>query len=254
MSVALFILLPILLSGYIFASNANVFSYNIMRLEGYHLYFKSATYGTYFVFLSSVIVIVFHYQLTGSFLEPYISSIKDELNSTFSVTETPIFELILVSFISIVLSIKLVSICNFIFDEKFSHFLNIKNDDFELLLLRAMEKEDLVQVTMENGKVYVGFVIRGFKPKEERKHLRILPIYSGYRDDVGKVHHTTGYEIVTNALTNDVGDEDQRKEILIDFELILPVSEIKSAHIFRSDAWDAFTALEKKIQKSKAHS
>lgn len=40
---------------------------------------------------------------------------------------------------------------------------------------------------MENKKVYAGFVVREFRPTEERKHLRILPVISGktYRD----THH-----------------------------------------------------------------
>src|SRR5690606_29379305 len=45
----------------------------------------------------------------------------------------------------------------------------IMNNDFELLMLRSVQRDRPVMFTMEDGKVYVGWVIRAPNPVESRK-------------------------------------------------------------------------------------
>jgi len=248
LSVALLVLLPILLSGYIFSTVAHLFSYRIMRLDGYHLYFRAATYGSFFVSCSLALFIALHYLFLNTWLGDLVEGIKHEFNASLKISDSQIFELLLISVGSVLLSSIFARLCNAVFPYEFSHWFNIQNDDFELLLYRAITNNDLIQVTMENKKVYVGFVVRGFRPTEERKHLRILPVISGYRGAKGKVHHTTQYEDIYENIS-----ENKTQEELIalgaDFEIILPVADIKSAHIYIPDVFKQFSRAEKKIKQ-----
>lgn len=248
MSVALLVLLPILLSGYIFSTVAHLFSYRIMRLDGYHLYFRAATYGSFFVFLSLIAFVVLHYLLPGTWLGDVTLKLKDEFNGSLKINGSPIFELLIISAGSVFISSAVARLCNAVFPYEFSHWFNIQNDDFELLLYRAITNDDLIQVTMENKKVYVGFVVRGFRPTEERKHLRILPVISGYRGAKGKVHHTTQYEDIYDNISENKTQE-ELIAIAADFEIILPVADIKSAHIYIPDVFKEFSRAEKKIKQ-----
>src|SRR5215213_7184076 len=49
------------------------------------------------------------------------------------------------------------------------------NDYLEELLTDALEDTRQVSVTLSNGKVYVGFVVRTFDPAYDRKYIVILP-------------------------------------------------------------------------------
>lgn len=248
MSVALLILLPILLSGYLFAIKTEVISYGISRLEGYHLYFASAIYGVYIVLLSVLIVLL----LNDTVIWTWLSPLKSKFEALFSIKQdVALFEVVVVAVQSMILASIVARIVNYAIDEQLAWVVSIQNDDFELLLMRALVNDDLIQVTMENGKVYVGFVIRGFQAKEERKYLRILPIYSGHRGESGKVKHTTPYGVVIENMTENIGDEQARLKLVTDFELVLPVSDIKSAHIFNNEAWDEFN-MQKPSRKSKS--
>lgn len=111
------------------------------------------------------------------------------------------------------------------------------NSDLDILLLRAMETNMPISVTLGHGKVYVGYVTGSIEPGEKREMLRILPLVSGYRDgDAMKLKFTTWYVSVYQQF-NDQKLSHLRPEL---FEIVLPLSEVKSVNLFDIHAYNAF--------------
>jgi hypothetical protein len=208
-----------------------------MRLDGYHLYFRAAKYGSLFVFLAGVSFVML-YAISGDALLALASKIKLTFNKSLDVDNSSIFNILIVAMIGIIYSRLAAWFLNFLIPGEFSFYSAIKNDDLELLLYRALVNDDTIAISMENKKEYIGYVVRGFEPEEERKFLRILPMLSGFRDKAtGKITYTTPYEEVIKHMCRDDNKANMSSE---DFEMILPVLDIKSAHIFDIETYNAF--------------
>lgn len=224
-----------------------------MRVEGYHLYLQAAKYGTYLFILSFIIYAIIH-KLSCSWLLDIASSLKAYFNARIGKPNSPAFDMLIVSFLSIALSYSFSFLINRRWPQEQAFARAIENDDFELLLYRAMANDKLVSVTMTKGKVYVGWIVRTFDPCDERKYLRILPALSGYRANENlKVTFTTMYQTVIDSIINSSEDEDSQNTNLEeeDFELVLAASEIQSANIFDIDAYIKFQ--EQGQERKKKH-
>lgn len=111
------------------------------------------------------------------------------------------------------------------------------NSDLDIVLLRAMEENMPVSMTLGHGKVYIGYVTGSIEPGEKREMLRILPLVSGYRDgDAMKLKLTTWYVSIYEQF-NDKRLSHLRPEL---FEVVLPLSEVKSVNLFDIQAYNAF--------------
>lgn len=73
-------------------------------------------------------------------------------------------------------------------------------DEFEYFLLEGMKKRLAVQLTLENGKVYVIRVT--VVPKRTEDYLRGFPIYSGYRDDEQELIILNDYSYIEGSESN----------------------------------------------------
>ena len=105
----------------------------------------------------------------------------------------------------------------------------------EHLFWDATEPEDprLVQVTPDNGKVYVGWIERTApNPKAPDSFVRILPILSGYRDERQHFEVTTNYDTVYERMLDDGQLTDAEMEIVNAFRKVLPLSRIVSAGLY----------------------
>jgi hypothetical protein len=132
----------------------------------------------------------------------------------------------------------------------------IKNNDFERLVWRAFRKTVPISLSLASGKEYVGWVIRTINPKIERNEIRILPLFSGYRDPkTKKVNYITKYEDVyyemmehiekPNKSSNkdaksDKNDYDLSHLEIGDFEVIIPTREIIVSRLFDVNAYAHF--------------
>jgi hypothetical protein len=112
-------------------------------------------------------------------------------------------------------------------------------NETEALLLRAQDSNMPVIATLKTGKVYVGFAAKNINPEIERRHLRLLPVVSGYRAPADqKVTFTTLYEQVRD----EAKDPGSPFHSLLDrdFEIVVPLVEITSLGLFDFDAYEAF--------------
>ncbi|MEM8999516.1 MAG: hypothetical protein AAGB24_04565 [Bacteroidota bacterium] len=77
-----------------------------------------------------------------------------------------------------------------------SNSVYYNGDDFDKLFLESFKNGWAIAITLKNGKVYVGEVLKIPKPSESNQ-LRILPLMSGYRHkEYQTLHFTTFYSKV----------------------------------------------------------
>lgn len=114
-----------------------------------------------------------------------------------------------------------------------------RHDYLEILLFNAATQNRQVALTLERGKVYVGFVLSLFDPSYDRRFITILPTLSGYRDaQTHELKFTTNYTPVYQRMI-----EEQQSRIHTgndDFEVVLPVSKIVSAANFDPQVYRHF--------------
>lgn len=264
------------LSGYIFCTTWNETRYLLEREDSQKVYFRAAFWGVWLLLLSLAFITYFKYHLAGYFVwltEWYGSFPKDkddpvtEFNAGYWLVVTGLVlvlgtiggfflnwvvvlthpkELILV-FAKYLRkkdhSIK--SILSLINDLQshtkkatLSRAILWLNDDFELLLQRALSKSMPICITLKHEKVYVGYVAGTIDPGDKREMLRILPYMSGYRRPEDKrVKFTTFYDQIYTKLSS----EKSLKHLEIEnFEVAFPYSEILSLNIFDLNAYLAF--------------
>jgi len=97
------------------------------------------------------------------------------------------------------------------------------------MLMLAQENGAPVLLTLNTGKVYIGLVVTITDPAFDPAVMTILPMFSGYRDDLGRMALTTDYESVYASLTASTG---LAATNLTQFYLIIRADSIVSANQF----------------------
>lgn len=112
-------------------------------------------------------------------------------------------------------------------------------NELEDLLVRSLDRRAPVMLTLGSGKVYVGFVTRSLNPDVERRFVRLLPSLSGYRSkEDHQLSFTTFYDIVHEQAQNPASDLYGLSEQ--DFEIVIPMGEIKTLSLFDIRAFRVF--------------
>ena len=111
-------------------------------------------------------------------------------------------------------------------------YRDLQINSLERLLYRAATDTAVIQVTMTDGKIYVGFVAAvPPDPSAPDAYLQLLPTMSGYRDsDTKQVVFTTFYDEIYAG-----GDIDPE-----DFVKVPPLANVESAGPFRADVYLRF--------------
>ena len=127
----------------------------------------------------------------------------------------------------------------------------VTDSDFERLLVRAMFRDMPVMLTLESGKLYVGWVIRALNPRDVIKEVRILPMLSGYRDsETHQVEFTTNYFEVLETISAPTPDLDHMEPG--DFEVVIPCDRIMFTHLFDVEAYLHFQDRSGALQEASA--
>lgn len=226
------LLLP-LLGGYIFISKCNFTLFDSKRHSGQRLIIESALWGLLFLVISHLtakfLVLAFpSFQLWWKWLVPFNHS-------------------------GVAFGAFLIGACSWPIANLFStrreeqrKAINKWNDYLEIVLDQALEETRQIMVTLKNGKVYIGFVLQPFNPEFDRKYIFILPTVSGYRDkDTHVLELTTQYTSVYNQL---IQEENERLVTGVDdFRILMPITEIISAHLFDSQAYEKFNSAPQEV-------
>lgn len=115
--------------------------------------------------------------------------------------------------------------------------IKITGDDFDKMFAEAFIKKEMMQITLRNNKVYVGY-IKKLAPPTQANQLTILPVISGYREaETKKINFITEYlsiyqkYIGTGQIT---AIDDMEMQILILRDEIITVNK------FHTDVFDSF--------------
>jgi hypothetical protein len=239
MDVALLLILPVI-GGYYFTSNWNYTRFRSAREEGHRLYFRAVLYGT-FLFVGAYVVRVLLIKYCSAYTA-FEATLGGALAPLLKPDEDPSAQrigIVITSFYALLIGIGMWKPLNLLFRE--DRFLEraVRNNDFERLIYTAVEKDAPLSVTVENQKVYVGFVVKTTNPAQDRKTLGILPIMSGYRREDGRVQFTTFYSDVYEEIER--GKQGRLAHLTPeDFEVVLPVDRILSANMFDIVAYEEF--------------
>ena len=115
--------------------------------------------------------------------------------------------------------------------------LNAITDQLERLVTESLINKTLLQVTLNNSKVYVGSVHESLNPASPAKYFKIQPWMSGYRSSKdGRVEFNTYYDYVLAA----VGEGDSTGDVAASFQLVIPIDKVVTASGFNLQAYEHF--------------
>jgi hypothetical protein len=231
--------------GLIFSSHWNFTRWRVAREEGHRLYFRAVFWGAV---IFALVAIARHYVegacplVSGA--AKYLKAIIEPLAKD-KAAGPAVADLTITCFIAMLSAWPLAKLLNFAFPERKWIRRAIEKDDLEKLLLRAADEEFPICVTMDDKKVYVGYLVEGFDPALGRKSILILPLMSGYRDpETHKVNFTTFYaylygqrESMDRTAPLPAPLDHLTAE---DFITVLPVDRITSYRLFDVPAYNEF--------------
>jgi hypothetical protein len=237
-----------LVGGFYFCSNWNFTRWRISREEGHRLYFRAIFFGA---LIFSLVALT--HPLVQKIAPPYagaVETVKDfarPLAKEGAAAEA-FADLTVICFISMLAGWPLAWLLNLVFWRRYWLRRAILKDDVEAFLLDAAERDNSIAVTMDDQKVYVGFVVEGFDPTIGRKCIELLPLMSGYRDpETRVVRFTTFYTELYGP------DESMDQSAPLppplealtpeDFITLLPVDRIASYRLFHPSAYVEFQKL-----------
>lgn len=109
----------------------------------------------------------------------------------------------------------------------------------ESIIADSLDRRKLIELSLKNGKVYIGFAFRSRMIRRDESDVALIPLASGYRNQ--EIHELT---ITTNyaPAINEYLDSDQEIADLIreDFRVVISASEIVSARIFSPEIYQRF--------------
>lgn len=243
MDTVLLFALP-LVGGLIFCSTWNFTRWRVAREDGHRLYFRAVLFGAIlFAFVASINSLIENYcprySSVITFAKSHIEPMAKDKNSAAAVAD-----LTIVCFLTMLAGWPLALLLNLGFKRNYWLRQAIKKDALEAFLLDAADDDISIAITMDDRKVYVGYVVSGFDPAIGRKCIFLLPLISGYRDSqTHKVNFTTFY-------TDLYGDNSASKTTPLpaplehltaeDFITVLPVERIASYRLFDALAYSEF--------------
>lgn len=220
------LLLP-LLGGYILVTQLNITKIAVARYSGQRLIFASAIAGVVLVVASRIFV------MTTIHLTPEVGIIWKQyvLSHQFSGT----------AFSAFLLGIFGIWPINKIYNEERSlnYVLNHYADEQSRFFYQAMVDERLVQITLSDGKVYVGLIQSTALNilHTSNAYVSILPTVSGYRKESSrKVKLTTFYDQIYEAIKDGKVTQVTNK----DFVKVIPVGMVTIAGIFQEEVYTVF--------------
>lgn len=223
-----------LVSGYLFLSRYIYKKYKYSRLETQRLIFDSFIYGGLFFLATYLLRIVI-----SSICPHIISNIYGFLYK-LPIEKQPLLWTIVANFLIVLVGVKGLNW----FYKKANYFdwqtpvekaVDNSGDELEQLFKQTAKEENLLQVTLKNNKVYVGFV-EYIPPPKESNYLKIIPVISGYRNSETKrlTFTTDYYEAILLYQSEDSKHESFQMDIT------LKQDEILTANVFDYDVYNAF--------------
>jgi hypothetical protein len=114
-------------------------------------------------------------------------------------------------------------------------------NELELLLKLSCNQSTLIQITLANNKVYIGWVEILPVPGKS-SYVRIIPAMSGYRNSEKKFHVT---EVYTKIYADYIEEGIIRSVDELQINLVIKINEIITATRFDFDIYQRFALLKR---------
>jgi hypothetical protein len=100
----------------------------------------------------------------------------------------------------------------------------------ELIIADSIERQKMVELSLRNGKSYIGYALESNITKRGSSDVALAPVASGYRsEDTRELRITTHYAPVIQKWR---GDDSSIDDIVRDFRIVISREEICSARFF----------------------
>ncbi|MBE9138978.1 hypothetical protein IQ254_17570 [Nodosilinea sp. LEGE 07088] len=224
------LILP-LLGGYLFLTRCAVTNYVAKQSSGNRLLFDSAVAGA--VLFSLAVILV-------SLCKDFIPGCADLLGRFFPSSYSYLDSAAL-AFLLGPLGSWLINR----FKKEGWTITNIQKfgSPIQVFQAKALSENRQVSITLNSGKVYVGFISQLNESLKGEDYLLLWPLLSGYRDKEDKiVVFTTNYAAVYEAIR-----EQPNAFAMIDvkdFQLVLPINDLESISIFDPNVYACFQDFE----------
>lgn len=215
-----------LAAGYYILTKSYKFRYRTQRLDRNSLFFETVICAV-FILIGAFFIKLFLYDqfITNSF--------KESFRALNPLKTTPLSGLVGLSFLLVVL---ITYLSNFLLDrEQEIHAAIIAiGNEFELLASKAIKEEKLILLSLKNDKFYIGWV-KELPIPSQSNYLRIIPVFSGYRDKEKRLQFTSQYIEAYSLLI-----EDGQGSSFNDFnsDVVMPISEIITISFYDQEIYD----------------
>jgi hypothetical protein len=221
-----------LLGGYFFVYTWRLTAYSTQRVEGHHLYFRAAFCGVIFfaiaLLLRRLLLENATYTHIDADLIKYVTPVlKDESSTPRPVDQEHRAEWVVTAIYSLAIGPICAFLLNLVTPRRWAARRSI--GPLDRMLMLAQENRAPVLLTLNTGKVYIGLVVTITDPAFDPPVMTILPMFSGYRDDLGRMALTTDYEAVYASLMTPTG---LGATNLTQFYLVIRADSIVSANQF----------------------
>ena len=217
-------LAPLLLlevvAGYLYVHNAVPWKYRLARLDGHKLYFYAVAWGLPVLLIAFMLTFAVSCGLGFEFNLPLLTAA------------------------SLLLAVPLAPCLAWMrgtwpIAARDWLYKALEDNELEQLLSDSIASLSPVMITMDDSKVYIGWVIDvSGSGRVQRRYFRVIPIYSGYRTSEDRsVVLTTTYQEVLLRTTEATWAEASEK-----FAVVLPIDKVVSARLFDPEAYAQFNA------------
>lgn len=199
------LILP-LVAGYFLLTRSYFFKFRQQRLEQQRVLFESILLGVGLAVCTYLFRSFFESFYLGKEAVLYVYKFLP-FHDRFAGTS---FATLILSFLICIFSYSFKKL-NFIKDA-----IDSIGNDFERIIKDSFVNEEMLQFTLSNGKFYIGWITTPSIPSNYN-HIRILPAFSGYRDEDSKdLVFTTQYLSAIKDYINEIEKKEEEKKIEID--------------------------------------
>ena len=106
---------------------------------------------------------------------------------------------------------------------------------FETFIYEKSIAPAMIMITLENRKIYIGWPLEILVESPDNKWLRLIPFWSGCRNDEGIVEITTKYDKALHVTDKNLMSEQQKLIVML-----IPVDKISVLQPFDPELWETF--------------
>lgn len=225
-----------LVGGYYLIIRCERFRYIQQRLDSQKLLFNAVIAGVALMVTSFLLSFV---------LEQILPSQAAGIKTLFPI-HIPYFGTAVLAFL---LGISVTEIWNLFINETdaISKAIDRIGNELELLMKDSFHQGYLILFTLKNDKFYIGWA-ETLPIPERSKYIRIIPAFSGYRNDDRRLVFTTQY-LDVYAMYMQEGKVKAIDEL--DINIVIKIEEIVTASRFDYEVFERFNSLKPKEKPEK---